>query len=117
MEAVQDEASPTPLPGEPPEAKNLLLKEGRACSGLIFQKLKSLAAATRAMDVHRLQQLVENSPNAPRTRPTTACAPGPSRAPYSKSLASIDPTVPRAVPWSWWSRERAFEKYCLGSVF
>jgi hypothetical protein len=37
------------------------------------------------------------------------------KAPYSKSLASIGPTVPRAVPWSWWSRERAFDKYCLGT--
>jgi hypothetical protein len=26
VEAVQDEASPTPLPGEPPEAKNHFLK-------------------------------------------------------------------------------------------
>jgi hypothetical protein len=31
-----------------------------------------------------------------------------------KSLASIGLTVPCAVPWSWWSRERAFDKYCLG---
>ena len=30
------------------------LEKARACSGLIFQKLKSLAAATRAMDVHKL---------------------------------------------------------------
>ena len=49
VKAAQDEASPTPLPGEPPKAN-----KGRAFSGLIFQKLKSLAAATRAMDVHRL---------------------------------------------------------------
>jgi hypothetical protein len=28
VEAVQDEASPTTLPGEPPKAKNLLLGEG-----------------------------------------------------------------------------------------
>jgi hypothetical protein len=42
--AVQDEASPTPLPGEPPKAKNLTH----------FNELKSLAAATRAMDVQRL---------------------------------------------------------------
>ena len=54
VEAVQDEASPTTLNGESPEAKNLLLGEGRAYSGLIYQKLKSLAAADRAMDVHRL---------------------------------------------------------------
>jgi hypothetical protein len=41
-EAVQDEARPTTLPAEPPEAKNLLLGEwekARACSGLIFQKI------------------------------------------------------------------------------
>jgi hypothetical protein len=29
VESVQDEASPTPLPGEPPKAKNLLLGEGQ----------------------------------------------------------------------------------------
>ena len=29
VEAVQDEASLTPLPGEPPKAKNLLLGEGQ----------------------------------------------------------------------------------------
>ena len=54
VEAAQDEASLTTLPGEPPKAKNLLLGEARACSGLIFQKLKSLAAATRVMDVQKL---------------------------------------------------------------
>ena len=32
-----------------------------------------------------------------------------------KSSASIGPTMPYTVPWSWWSRERAFDKYCLGS--
>jgi hypothetical protein len=36
VEAVQDEASPTTLPGEPPKAKNLLLKilapGGRGCA-------------------------------------------------------------------------------------
>jgi hypothetical protein len=30
VEAAQDEASPTTLPGEPPEAKNLLLGEGQS---------------------------------------------------------------------------------------
>ena len=30
VEADQDEASPTTLPGEPPEAKNLLLGEGQS---------------------------------------------------------------------------------------
>jgi hypothetical protein len=30
------------------------LEKAKAFSGLIFQKLKSLAAATCAMDVHRL---------------------------------------------------------------
>ena len=30
VEAVQDEASPTPLPGEPPKAKNLQLGEGQS---------------------------------------------------------------------------------------
>jgi hypothetical protein len=30
VEAAQDEASPTPLPGEPPKAKNLLLGEGQS---------------------------------------------------------------------------------------
>jgi hypothetical protein len=43
------------------------LEKSRAYSGLILQKLKSLAAATRAVDVHRLYQLVGSSPNAPRT--------------------------------------------------
>jgi DNA-binding MurR/RpiR family transcriptional regulator len=43
------------------------LEKARAFSGLISKKLKSLAAATRAMGVHRLEQLVESLPNAPRT--------------------------------------------------
>ena len=102
VEAVQDEASPTPVccPVSPQKRRIFCLEKARAFSGLVFQKLKSLAAATRAMDVQRLYQLVESSPNAPRTRPTTAYAPDPSRAPYFKSLASIGPTVPRAVPWT-----------------
>ena len=54
VEAVQDEASPTPLPGEPPKAKNLLLGEGQSLLRAQFQKLKSIAAATRAMDVQKL---------------------------------------------------------------
>ena len=54
VEAVQDEASPTPLPGEPPKAKNLLLGEGQSLLRAHFKKLKSLATATRAMDVHIL---------------------------------------------------------------
>ena len=54
MEAAQDEARPTMLPGETPKAKNLLLGEGQSLLQAHFQKLKSLAAATRAMDVHKL---------------------------------------------------------------
>jgi hypothetical protein len=54
VEAVQDEASPTTLPGEPPKAKNLLLGEGQSLLRAHFQQLKSLAASTRAMDVHKL---------------------------------------------------------------
>jgi hypothetical protein len=54
VEKVQDEASPTPLPGESPKAKNLMLGEGQSLLLAHFPKLKSLAAATRAMDVHRL---------------------------------------------------------------
>jgi hypothetical protein len=54
VEAVQDEASPTTLPGEPQKRRTFCLEKARACSGLIFQKLMSLAAATRAMDVHKL---------------------------------------------------------------
>jgi hypothetical protein len=54
VEAAKDEASPTPLPGEPPKAKDLLLGEGQSLLRAHFQKLKSLAAATRAMDVHKL---------------------------------------------------------------
>jgi hypothetical protein len=38
VKAVQDEASPTPLPGEPPKAKNLLLGEGQ--SHRFFTKLE-----------------------------------------------------------------------------
>jgi hypothetical protein len=72
VKAAQDEASPTPLPGESPEAKNLLLGEGQSLLRAHLTKAQYLAAATRAMDVHRLQQLVESSPNALRTRPTTA---------------------------------------------
>ena len=52
VEAAQDEASPTTLPGEPQKRKIFCLEKARACSGLIFLKLKSLAAAARAMGVH-----------------------------------------------------------------
>jgi|AntAceMinimDraft_5_1070358.scaffolds.fasta_scaffold34662_2 hypothetical protein len=41
VETAQDEASPTPLPGEPPKAKDLLLGEGKSLlrqSVLIFCK-------------------------------------------------------------------------------
>jgi len=38
VEAVQDEASPTPLPGEPPKAKNLLLGEGQSLLRAHFSK-------------------------------------------------------------------------------
>jgi hypothetical protein len=41
-------------PVRPPKRSIFCLGKARACSGLIFQKLKSLAAATRAMDVQRL---------------------------------------------------------------
>ena len=54
VEAVQDEASPTTLPGEPPEAKNILLGVGQSLLRAHFPKAQSLAAATRAMDVHKL---------------------------------------------------------------
>jgi hypothetical protein len=54
VEADQDEASPTTLPGEPPEAKNLLLGEGKSLLRSNFPKAQSLAAATRAMDLHKL---------------------------------------------------------------
>jgi hypothetical protein len=54
VEAVQDEASPTTLHGEPQKRRIFCLEKARACFGLIFQKLNSLAAATRAMDVYKL---------------------------------------------------------------
>ena len=38
MEAVQDEASPTTLPGEPPKAKNPLLGEGQSLLRAHFPK-------------------------------------------------------------------------------
>ena len=38
----------------PQKRRIFCFEKAKACSGLIFQKLKSLAAATRAMDVHRL---------------------------------------------------------------
>ena len=38
VEAAQDEASPTTLPGEPPEAKNLLLGEGQSLLRAHFPK-------------------------------------------------------------------------------
>ena len=38
VEAVQDEASPTTLPGESPEAKNLLLGEGQSLLRAHFPK-------------------------------------------------------------------------------
>jgi hypothetical protein len=47
VEVVPDEASPT-------TRRIFCLEKARAFSGLIFQKLKSLAATTRAMDVHKL---------------------------------------------------------------
>jgi hypothetical protein len=56
VEAVQDEASPTRFrfSKSPQKRRSFCLEKARAYSGLIFQKLKSLAAATRAMDVHRM---------------------------------------------------------------
>ena len=54
VEAVQDEASPTLLPGEPPKSKNLLLGGGLSLLRAQIPKLKSLATATRAMGVRRL---------------------------------------------------------------
>jgi hypothetical protein len=41
-------------PVSPPKRRIFCFEKVRACTGLIFQKLKSLAAATRAMDVHKL---------------------------------------------------------------
>ena len=38
VEAVQNEASPTPLPGEPPKAKNLLLGEVQSLLWAHFTK-------------------------------------------------------------------------------
>ena len=38
VEAVKDEASPAPLPGEPPKAKNLLLGEGQSLLRANFPK-------------------------------------------------------------------------------
>ena len=38
VEAVQDEASPTTLPGKPPKAKNLLLGEGQSLLWAYFPK-------------------------------------------------------------------------------
>jgi hypothetical protein len=38
VEAVQDEASPTTLPGEPPKAKNLLLEEDQSLLRAHFPK-------------------------------------------------------------------------------
>ena len=38
VEAAQDEASPTTLPGEPPKAKNLLLGEGQSLLRAHFPK-------------------------------------------------------------------------------
>ena len=56
VEAVQDEASPTRFrfSKSPQKRRSFCLEKARAYSGPIFQKLKSLAAATRAMDVHRM---------------------------------------------------------------
>ena len=55
VEAAQDEASPKPrCPVSPLNRRIFCLEKARAFSGLIFQKLKSLASATRAMDVSRL---------------------------------------------------------------
>jgi hypothetical protein len=36
VEAVQDKASPTTLPGEPPKRRTFCLEKARACSGLGF---------------------------------------------------------------------------------
>ena len=55
VEAAQDEASPKPrCPVSPLNRRIFCLEKARAFSGLIFQKFKSLAAATRAMGVHKL---------------------------------------------------------------
>ena len=86
-------------PVSPQKQRIFCLEKARAFSGLIFQKLKSLAAATRAMDVRRLQQLVESSPNAPRTRPAAACASVPSRAPLRAPRRPVDLVVQRASLW------------------
>ena len=115
VEAAQDEASPTPLPVEPPKAKNLLLGEGRSLLRAHFPRAQEPGRCHprdgRAKTVAAGRELAERADD----RPTTACASGPSRAPYSRSLASIGPTVPLGVPWSCWSRERAFDKYCSGT--
>jgi hypothetical protein len=42
VKAVQDEASPTPLPGEPLKAKNLLLGEGQSLLRAHFSKSTSI---------------------------------------------------------------------------
>jgi hypothetical protein len=42
VEAVQDEASPTPLPGEPPKAKNILLGESQSLLRAHFPKAQEL---------------------------------------------------------------------------
>ena len=44
--------SQTRFPVSPPKRSIFCLEKARACSGLIFQKLKSLVAATRVIDVH-----------------------------------------------------------------
>ena len=75
VEAAQDEASPTTLPGESPEAKNLLLGEGQSLLRAHFTKAlfqqkyvlflyRTFSAVTREtlskMTEHRIAQELEN---------------------------------------------------------
>ena len=85
LEAAQDDASPAALRRKTPEGHWFsALLSAIAFFGGVFQKLTTRAASHLFMAVQRLQQLLESSPKALRTKSTAACGVGPSVAPNSK---------------------------------
>ena len=112
--AAQDEASPSALRRKTPEAQGLLLAEREGVLRWILPEAHGAGSAILAMALHRLQQQMEISPKAPRTKPTAAFGLSPPLAQNSMSLASIGSTSPSFELWSFWSRSRATARCCLG---
>ena len=61
VEAVQDEASPTTLPSESPEANNLLLGEGQSLLRAHFPKAQESPRDGRAQTVAAGRELAERA--------------------------------------------------------